>query len=114
MFLWAILVIDDLIEGYSKGLTTVQLKDRLMKLPEDLQFLYDRLLDRLGRRGEDSMATAVMLYLALMSLQPLRLREFYIVFQFQMNGKHLTESRTESWVYDTFQKKDIGVTRVSY
>lgn len=53
-----------------------------MELPEDLQFLYDRVLDRLSRRGEDSKATAIMLYMASLSLQSLMLKEFYTVFQF--------------------------------
>ncbi|PNP48205.1 hypothetical protein THARTR1_10346 [Trichoderma harzianum] len=70
VFLWARLVIKDILEAYTDGVVPDTFRDRIKATPTDMTDLYAKILERV--KGQDREASAVMLRLA--AFQPAQFR----------------------------------------
>lgn len=76
-FLWAVLVLDDLIEAFDEGQNIAYLRKRLDDVPSGLALLFDHILDKIPEQ-QQWLSFATMSWAAL-SRKPLRVEEWYHV-----------------------------------
>ncbi|KAL9624201.1 MAG: hypothetical protein Q9160_001448 [Pyrenula sp. 1 TL-2023] len=75
VILWARFAIDHLIDGCDEGLTKEELEERLEDLPQELEELYQRILDKMPPARQSEVA--LILYLIIGQPPNTRLNELY-------------------------------------
>jgi ABC-type dipeptide/oligopeptide/nickel transport system ATPase component len=74
VFLWVELVVQELVSGVADGDTIMELREKLSKIPPDLDGLYQRMLGKIHERVRQEARN--MLYWVLLAARPLTVNEF--------------------------------------
>ena len=84
VFLWARFAADELLAGMAEGDELKELWARLQALPDELEAIYARIVNRTIHKCSGSLETSVMLQIAYFTLRSLSLQEFFVIFQLSM------------------------------
>jgi len=87
IFLWAVFAINELLDGISHGDEVEELWTRLKALPDELEAIYSRIIDRIIQKYGSSQETSIMLQIAYFTTRSLSLEEFFTVFQLSRAGE---------------------------
>lgn len=87
IFLWALFAINELLDRISHGDEVEELWTRLKALPDELEAIYSRIIDRTIRKHGISQETSIMLQIAYFTTRSLSLEEFFTVFQLSRAGE---------------------------
>jgi hypothetical protein len=79
VFLWVVLVVDLLLKNRDDGMSLRYMKNRVSRVPKDLQDLFKTILDV---KKEDLPATIRLFQWVILAQQPLRIREWYHILSF--------------------------------
>lgn len=113
VFLWVVLVLDDILARWDDGFGTHTLLSRLSVLPGELTMLFKRVLnlDTL----EEKKLTACLFQWVLLSTQPLRLHEWHHVMAFirQPAPRSLDKWRSSDYFTDTDEQLERLIKRIS-
>jgi hypothetical protein len=112
IFLWARFATDELLEGMADGDELNELWARLQALPDELEAIYARIMNRTIQKCSGSQETAVMLQIAYFTLRSLSLQEFFIVFQLSMQRQILDGSCFLAAFEKRLQAKTGGLVEV--
>ena len=82
VFLWARFALDELIQGFCKGESINELSDRLQSVPDELEGIYKRIVDRMEPQARNE--AFVMLQIACSTLGDLFLQDFLVATNFTM------------------------------
>ena len=82
VFLWARFALDELIQGFCKGESIDELSDRLQSVPDELEGIYKRIVDRMAPQAKNE--AFVMLQIACFAREHLLLRDFLVAMTFAM------------------------------
>lgn len=107
IFLWVKLVLSELERGYEHGNTVSELRESLLKIPDELNGLFDDLVDKIDQ--EYIIETNAMLSLVLCATRPLTLSEFRFALAF--SGSTLFRSQTEMEKSKELVQNDMAMTR---
>ena len=82
VFLWARFALDELIQGFCKGESIDELSDRLQSVPDELEGIYKRIVDRMEPQARNE--AFVMLQIACFTREHLTLQDFLVATTFAM------------------------------
>ena len=82
VFLWARFALDELIQGFCKGESVDELSDRLQSVPDELEGIYKRIIDRMEPQARDE--AIFMLQIVCFTPMSLLLQDFLVVMTFTM------------------------------
>ena len=82
VFLWARFALDELVQGFCKGENIDELSVRLESVPDELEGIYTRIIDRMEPQAKNE--AFVMLQLSCFTLRSLLLQEFLVAVTFTM------------------------------
>ena len=82
VFLWARFALDELIQGFCKGESIDELSDRLQSVPDELEGIYKRIVDRMEPQARNE--AFVMLQIACSTPVDLFLQDFLVATNFTM------------------------------
>ena len=80
VFLWARFALDELVQGYCKGESIDELSARLESVPDELEGLYKRIIERMESQARNE--AFVMLQISCFAQRSLLLREFLAAVTF--------------------------------
>ena len=113
VFLWVRFAMDELFEGHSSGATFEEILERLSSIPDSLEAVYDRLLDRMNPLAKRECM--FMLQLVCFAKRTLSLEEHHAATEFAMDRDLVIIEPTDcfrnkvSWrrpeMYDTYAKR---------
>ena len=82
VFLWARFALDELIRGYCESEDMDELMERLERIPQNIEEIYDRMLARLDATAKEECMT--MLQLVCFAKRPLSWQELCVAIKFAM------------------------------
>ena len=82
VFLWARFALDELVQGFCRGESIDELSVRLESVPDELEGIYTRIIDRMEPQAKKE--AFVMLQLSCFTLRSLLLQEFLVAVTFTM------------------------------
>ena len=82
VFLWARFALDELIQGFCKGESIDELSDRLQSVPDELEGIYKRIVDRMEPQARKE--AFVMLQIACFAREHLLLQDFLMAITLVM------------------------------
>ena len=82
VFLWARFALDELVQGFCKGESIDELSVRLESVPDELEGIYTRIIDRMEPQAKNE--AFVMLQLSCFTLRSLLLQEFLVAVNLTM------------------------------
>ena len=82
VFLWARFALDELVQGFCKGESIDELSARLESVPDELEGIYKRIVDRMD--PQERSEAFVMLQIACFTTRGLLLQDFLVAVTFTM------------------------------
>ena len=83
VFLWARFALNELVQGYCKGESTDELSARLESVPDELEGIYKRIVDRMEPQAREE--ALIMLQITCCTPRSLVLQEFLVAMTFTMD-----------------------------
>ena len=96
VFLWARFAVEELLQGTAEGDELHELWARVAALPQDLEDIYRRIVDRLMSKGGDPQETAIILQMAYFQARAASLQDLFIVFQLSMGRNTIIDDQSLS------------------
>ena len=82
VFLWARLALDELVQGFCEGENIDELSDRLESVPDELEGIYKRIIDRMEPQARNE--AFVVLQITCYRQKDLTLQDFLVAMNFTM------------------------------
>jgi hypothetical protein len=113
VFLWARFAADELLAGMAEGDEVKELWARLQALPDELEAIYARIINRTIYKCGGSLETSVMLQIAYFTLRSLSLQEFFVIFQLSTRRQILDGSCSLAAFEKKIRAKTGGLVEVT-
>lgn len=113
VFLWVVLVVDDLLQGWDEGRSVGYLTNRVERVPQGLEKLFSQMFSNLS--NEMSEITVKLFQWATLSTKPLRLHEWHHIIGFiqQPTPASLMEWRASDYFTATDDQLEKQIRTIS-
>lgn len=113
VFLWVVLVVDDLLQSWDEGRSVAYLTNRVERVPQGLEKLFSQMF--LNLSDEMSEITVKLFQWATLSTKPLRLHEWHHIIGFiqQPTPASLTEWRASDYFTATDDQLEKQIKTIS-
>ncbi|KAI6754905.1 hypothetical protein HG530_012657 [Fusarium avenaceum] len=113
VFLWVVLVVDDLLQSWDEGRSVAYLTNRVERVPQGLEKLFSQMFSKLS--NEMSEITVKLFQWATLSTKPLRLHEWHHIIGFiqKPTPASLTEWRASDYFTATDDQLERQIKTIS-
>lgn len=113
VFLWVVLVVDDLLQSWDEGRSVAYLTNRVERVPQGLEKLFSQMFSNLS--NEMSEITIKLFQWATLSTKPLRLHEWHHIIGFiqKPTPASLTEWRASDYFTATDDQLERQIKTIS-
>lgn len=108
VFLWACFAVNELRDGWSRGLDLAELQMRLEKVPEELEDIYARIFRQLEPKQKQE--AAYLLQLVCYAKRTLTLDELYVALAHAAGGQGPVAKVMTSLAVQKFEKRILAAT----
>ena len=108
VFLWACFAVNELRDGWSRGLDLAELQMRLEKVPEELEDIYARIFRQLEPKQKQE--AAYLLQLLCYAKRTLTLDELYVALAHAAGGKGPVAKEMTTLAIQKFEKRILAAT----